>query len=105
MMLLEFQRIIERALALHAPIKACYIRTYKPKFLLQEKWLCVETNRQFSRTSDDESKNDLIRQKEKQLLSSFMELNSEKARWKFIQDLCNKRKDSSKNSIFIKQFW
>ena len=80
MMLLEFQRIIERALALHAPIKACYIRTDKPKFLLQEKWLCEETKRQFSRISGDETKNDLIRQKEKQLLSSFMELNSEKAR-------------------------
>ena len=47
MMLLEFHRIIERALALHAPIKACYIRTDKPKFLLQEKWLCEETKRQF----------------------------------------------------------
>ena len=53
--------------------------------------------------NDAETKNDLIRQK-KQLLSSFMELNSEKARCKFIQDL-RKRKDSSKNSIFIKQFW
>ena len=92
MMLLEFQRIIERALALHAPIKACYIRTDKPKFLLQEKWLCEETIRQFSRISDDEIKNDLIRQKEKQLLSCFMELNSEKARWKFIQELRNKEK-------------
>ena len=56
MMLLEFQRIIERALALHAPIKACYIRTDKPKFLLQEKWLCEETKRQFSRISEDETK-------------------------------------------------
>ena len=36
MMSLEFQRIIERALALHAPIKACYFRTDKSKFLLQE---------------------------------------------------------------------
>ena len=81
MMLLEFQRIIERALALHAPIKACYIRKDKPKFLLQEKWLCEETKRLFSRISEDETKNDLIRQKEKQVLSSFMELNSEKARW------------------------
>ena len=46
--------------------------------------LCEEKKRQFSRISDDETKNDLIRQK-KQLLSSFMELNSEKARWKFIK--------------------
>ena len=37
-----------------------------------------------------ELKNNLFRQKEKQFLSSFMELNSEKARWNFIQDLCNK---------------
>ena len=36
-MLLEFQKIIESALALHAPIKVCYIRKDKPKFLLQEK--------------------------------------------------------------------
>ena len=33
----------------------------------------------FSRFSDDETKNDLIRQK-KEVLSIFMELNSEKAR-------------------------
>ena len=36
-MLLEFQRVIERALALYAQIKACYIRKDKPKFLRQEK--------------------------------------------------------------------
>ena len=84
MMLLEFQRIIERALARYAPSKACYIRKDIPRFLLQEKWLCEKTKKQFSRISDDETKNDLIRQKEKQLLSSFMELNSQKAGWKFI---------------------
>ena len=91
MILLEFQRIIERALALHAPIKACYIRK-QPKFLLQEKWPCEKTERQFSRISDDETKTYLNRQKEKQLLSSFMELNNEKARWKFIQDLRKKKR-------------
>ena len=104
MMLLEFQRIIERALALHAPIKACYIRTDKPKFLRQEKWLCEETKRQFSRISDDETKNDLIRQEEKQFLSCFMELNSEKARWKFIQDLCNKEKTQAKIQSLLNSF-
>ena len=45
LMLLEVQRIIERALALHAPIKVCYIRKDKPKFLLQEKWLCEKTKK------------------------------------------------------------
>ena len=104
MMLLEFQRIIERELALHAPIKACYIRTDKPKFLLQEKWLCEETKRQFSRISDDETKIDLIRQKEKQLLSSSMELNSEKARWKFIQDLLNKGKTQARIQSLLNSF-
>ena len=104
MMLLEFQRIIERALALHAPIKTCYIRTDKPKFLLQEKWLCEETKRQFSRISDDETKNDLICQKEKQLFSSFMELNSEKARWKFIQDLRNKEKTQARIQSLLNSF-
>ena len=64
MMLLEFQRIIERALALLAPIQACYIRKDKPKVLLQKKWLCDRIKRQFSRISDDQTKNDLIRQKE-----------------------------------------
>ena len=63
-MLLESQRIIQRALALHAPVKACCVRKYKPKFLLQEKWLCEKTKRQFSRISDGETKNDLICQKE-----------------------------------------
>ena len=46
-MLLEIQRIIERALAPHAPIKTFYIRTEKPKFLLQEKWLCEKTKDSF----------------------------------------------------------
>ena len=103
-MLLEFQRIIERALALHAPIKACSIRTDKPKFLLHEKWLCEQTKRQFSRISEDETKNDLIRQKEKQLLSSFMELNSEKARLKFIQDLRNKEKTQARIQYLLISF-
>ena len=104
MMLLEFQRIIETALALHAPIKACYIRTEKPKFLLQEKWLCEETKRQFSRNSHDETKNDLTRQKEKKLLSSFIELNSEKARWKFNQDLRNKEKTQTRIQSLLNSF-
>ena len=104
MMLLDFQRIFERALALHAPIKAYYIRTDKRKFLLQEKWLCDETKRQFSRISDDETKNDLIRQKQKQLLSSFMELNSEKARWKFFQDLRNKEKTQARIQSLLNSF-
>ena len=104
MMLLEFQRIIERALALHAPNKACYIRTDKPKFLLQEKWLYEETKRQFSRISDVETKNDLIRQKEKQLLSRFMELNNEKTRWKFNQDLRNKEKTQARIQSLLNSF-
>ena len=83
-MLLEFQRIMGKALALHAPIKVCYIRKDKPNFLLHENWLCEKTKKKFSRISDDETKNDLVRQKEKQLRSIFMDLNSEKARWKFI---------------------
>ena len=45
MMLLEFHRIIERAIALRAPIKACYIRIDKPKNLRQEKWLCEKTTK------------------------------------------------------------
>ena len=105
MMLLEFQRIIERALALHAPIKACYIRTDKSKFLLQEKWLCEEAKRQFSRSSDDETKNNLIRQKEKQLLSSFFqELHGEKAKWKFIQNLCNEEKTQARIPSLLNSF-
>ena len=104
MMLLEFQRIIETALALYASIKACYIRKDKPKFLLQKKWLCGKTRKQFSRISDDETKNDLIRQKEKQFFSSFMELNSEKARWNFIQDLRNKEKAQTRIQYLLNSF-
>ena len=47
MMLLDFQRTIETALALDAPIKTCYIRKDKPKLLLQEKWLGVKTKNSF----------------------------------------------------------
>ena len=45
MMLLEFQRIHGRALALYALIQACYIRKDKPKIWLQEKWLCEKTKK------------------------------------------------------------
>ena len=104
MMLLEFPRIIETASALHTPIEACYNRIDKQKILLQEKWQCEETKRQFSRISDDETKNDLIRQKEKQLLSCFRDLNSEKARWKFIQDLRNKEKTQARIRSLLNSF-
>ena len=40
MMLLKFQTIIGKTLALPAPIKVCYIKKDKTKFLLQEKGLC-----------------------------------------------------------------
>ena len=71
--------------------------------MLQKIWLCEETKRQFSRISEDETKNNLIRQKN-QLLSNFMELNSEKARWKFIQDLCNKEKTQARIQSLLKSF-
>ena len=103
MMLIVFQRIIEKSLALFAPIKACFIRKDKPKFLLREKWLCEKTKKQFSRISDDKTKNDLTCQK-KQLLSSLMELNSEKARWNFIQDLRNKEKTQTRIHSFLNSF-
>ena len=66
--------------------------------MLREKWLCEKTKR--LRISDDETKNDLIRQKEK-LFSSFIELHSEKARWKFIQDLHNKEKTQTRIQSFL----
>ena len=65
--------------------------------MLREKWLCEKTKR--LRISDDETKNDLIRQKK--LFSSFMELHSEKARWKFIQDLRNKEKIQTRIQSFL----
>ena len=71
MMSLEFQRIIERALALYAPIKACYIGKDKPSFCFK-KWLC--------------------------------ELNSEKARWNFIQDLRNKEKTQTRIHSLLNSF-
>ena len=56
MMLIEPQRTIERALALHARIQICFIEKDKPKFLLQGKWLCEQTRKEFSRISDGEIK-------------------------------------------------
>ena len=94
-MLLEFQKIIERAIALYAPIKACSVRKDKLKFLLQEKWLCEED---FSRVIDEEAKNELIRHKEKQILSSFMELT---VKQNFIQGLRNKEKTQKR----IQSLW
>ena len=41
--------------------------------MLQEKRLCEKTKKLFSRISDDETNSDLVRQKEKQFLSSFMQ--------------------------------
>ena len=60
--------------------------------------------KQFSRISDDETKNDLSRPKEKQLLSSFMELNYEKDRWNFIQDICNKEKTQTRIHSLLNNF-
>ena len=104
MRLIEFQRIIERALALHAQIKACYVKKEKPKFLPGEKWLCEKTKRQFSGISDDETKNDLFRQNRKQFLSSCLELKSEKARRKFIRDLRNKEKTQTRIQSLLNSF-
>ena len=58
MMFLEFERINERPLGQCAPIKACYIRKDETTFLLQEKWLCEKTKKQFSKINDDETKNE-----------------------------------------------
>ena len=102
MILLEIQRIFERALALHAPIKACYIRKNKPTFLLKEKSLCEKKKKQ--RICNCETRNDLTCQKEKQLFSSFMELNGEKAKWNFIQGLRNKEKTQTRTQSLSNSF-
>ena len=104
MITLDFQWSFERALALYAAIKVCYIRKYTPKCLLQEQWLCEKTIKQFSRISDVEIKNDLFCQKEKQLFSSFRELNGEKARWNFIQDLRNEEKTQTRIESLLNSF-
>ena len=47
-MLLELQRIFERALALHVKEhKVCFIRKEKQKYLLQDNWLCKKTTNSF----------------------------------------------------------
>ena len=80
-MLLELQRVIERALALHAAIKVCCITKRQAKNFSSRKMGCVRKHKKhFLRNRDDETKNNLILQKEKQLLSNFMELYSKKAR-------------------------
>ena len=72
--------------------------------MLKEKWLCRKTKKkQFSIFSDVETKNDLLRQKVK-ILSSFMELNSEKTKWNFIQDVPNKEKTQTRIQSLLNSF-
>ena len=52
----------------------------------------LSENKKISKISDEEFKNDLISQKEKQHFSIFMKSNFEKTRWNFIQNLRNKEK-------------
>ena len=49
-------------------------------------------------------KNNLISQKEKPVLASSMELNSEKASWDFIQDLCSKEKTKTRIQSLLNCF-
>ena len=61
-------------------LKPVILERTNQSFCFKKNGYVRKQKKQFSRISDDETKNDLILQKEKQLLSSFMELNSEKAR-------------------------
>ena len=74
MLLLEFfKKNLEISVAFQAPIKTLYNKEGKIKLSLQEKWLSEEKTIN-SKFSDDEIKNNsLLRQREKQLLSSFLE--------------------------------
>ena len=62
------------------------------------------TKKIFLRNRDDETNNNLILQKEKQLLSSFVQLNSERARSNLIQGLYNKEESQSRIQSLINNF-
>ena len=85
-------------------LKPVILETTNQSFCFKKDGCVRKQKKQFPRITDDETKNDLIRQKEKQLLSSFMELNSEKARWNFIQDLRNKEKTQTRIHSLLNSF-
>ena len=89
-MMLQFCIIVEQAINVHAPLKSCFVRNDKPKiFLNRNKFL---------------SGKNFKSENEASLLKDFISLNTEKSRWKFIQEVRNNEKqriviDTLRNSF------
>ena len=74
-MMFQFCIIVEQAVNVHAPLKFCFVRNDKPKiFLNRNKFL---------------SGKNVKSENEASLLKEFISLNTEKSRWKFIQEVRN----------------
>ena len=89
-MMLQFCNIIEQAINVHAPLKSCFVRNDKPKIFLNRN--------KFPSGKNFKSEN------EASLLKDFISLNTEKSRWKFIQEVRNNEKqriviDTLRNSF------
>ena len=88
--MLEFCIVVEQAINVHAPLKSCFVRNDKPKiFLNRNKFL---------------SGKNFKSENEASLLKDFISLNTEKSRWKFIQEVRNNKKqriviDTPRNSF------
>ena len=81
-MMLQFCIIVEQAINVHAPLKSCFVRNDKPKiFLNRNKFL---------------SGKNFKSENEASLLKDFISLNTEKSRWKFIQEVRNNEKQRIK---------
>ena len=89
-MMFQFCIIVEQAISVHAPLKSCFVRNDKPKiFLNRNKFISGKIFKS---------------EKEASLLKHFVSLNTEKSRWKFIQEVRNKEKqriviDTLRNSF------
>ena len=89
-MMFQFCIIVEQAINVHAPLKACFVRNDKPKIFLNRN--------EFLSGKNFNSEN------EASLLKDFISLNTEKSRWKFIQEVRNNEKqriviDTLRNSF------
>ena len=89
-MMFQFCIIVEQAINVHAPLKSCFVKNDKPKiFLNRNKFL---------------SGKNFKSENEASLLKDFISLNTEKSRWKFIQEVRNNEKqriviDTLRNSF------
>ena len=77
-MMFQFCIIVEQAINVHAPLKTCFVRNDKPKIFLDR--------HQFLSGKNLKSEN------EASLLGDFISMNTQKSRWKFVQEVRNNEK-------------